>query len=190
MLLVRGAVRSLRERAKRRRVIAEMLARATAGRGVAIAYTVTPDDGADAGNHYSASFWLRTIRGADCIARRGGQRCLECNEPLELFAGPTNVAGQRDNATAGDQRIEHRGGLVVVAKGKRRQDQRPKPGWLKLGVWVLHRDRRRRLADPQISDGAEAGATRDEALCKTDGGRAGRLSRPHATVVVEGDPQS
>ena len=67
---------------KRRRVIVEMLVRGAAGRGEAIAYTVA--DGGAGGNRYSVPFWLQTIRGAECIARLGDKRCLECAVPLEV----------------------------------------------------------------------------------------------------------
>jgi hypothetical protein len=79
---------------RRRSVIAVMLTRAAAGHGEAIAYTVT-EHAAEAGNRYSASFWLRTMRGADCIARLGDGACLDCTEPLaekrqKNWSGPTS----------------------------------------------------------------------------------------------------
>ncbi|HVF76896.1 MAG TPA: hypothetical protein VNA28_01255, partial [Solirubrobacteraceae bacterium] len=70
---------------KRRRVIVEMLVRATAGHGEAIAYTVPDDSPGGAGSsRYSAPFWLHTIRGAECVARLGDKRCLECATLLDV----------------------------------------------------------------------------------------------------------
>ena len=42
-----------------------------------------------------------------------------------LFAGPADIAGKRDDATARDQRVQDGGRLVGVAEGERGQDQRP-----------------------------------------------------------------
>jgi len=76
---------------KRRRVIAELLMRPSS----AIAYTVpaTPPTGRDVGSQYSQSFWLHVIRGAECIVRLGGSRCLACGDKLAVTrctgGGPT-----------------------------------------------------------------------------------------------------
>ena len=87
----------------RRRVVAEMLVRAAAGSDGAIAYTVA-DEATGGGNRYSASFWLQTMRGADCIVRLGAKRCLGCDEPLsvarlENWSGPAALSheGRRES---------------------------------------------------------------------------------------------
>jgi hypothetical protein len=65
---------------RRKRVIANLLVHAAAGDGPSVGYMV-PEDGdpsAAGSSRYSVPFWWRIERGAACIVRRGGRRCLGC----------------------------------------------------------------------------------------------------------------